>query len=82
MPRMLDKYRNEVVPALQAKFEYKNPMQVPKLVKVVLNAGIGDIKDNPKAIETAANEMAAISGQKAVITKAKNQLLHLNFVKA
>ncbi|NLM76362.1 MAG: 50S ribosomal protein L5 [Clostridiaceae bacterium] len=74
MPRMLDKYRNEVVPALQAKFEYKNPMQVPKLVKVVLNAGIGDIKDNPKAIETAANEMAAISGQKAVITKAKKSV--------
>lgn len=74
MPRMLDKYRNEVVPALQAKFEYKNPMQVPKLVKVVLNAGIGDIKDNPKAIETATNEMAAISGQKAVITKAKKSV--------
>jgi len=74
MPRLLDKYKNEVVPALQAKFNYKSPMQVPKLVKVVLNTGIGDIKDNPKAIEAVANEMAAISGQKAVVTKARKSV--------
>ncbi len=74
MPRLLDKYKNEVVQALQAKFEYKTPMQIPKLVKVVLNMGIGEVKENPKAIETAANEMATISGQKAVVTKAKKSV--------
>ena len=69
--RMLDKYRNFRLCRLNSNIK---PYQVPKLVKVVLNAGIGDIKDNPKAIETAANEMAAISGQKAVITKAKKSV--------
>jgi len=71
MPRLLDKYKNEVVQALQEKFNYSSPMQIPKLVKVVLNMGVGDVKENPKAIETAANEMALIAGQKAVVTKAK-----------
>lgn len=74
MPRLLDKYKNEVVQALQAKFNYKTPMQIPKLVKVVLNMGVGEVKENPKAIETAANEMATISGQKAVVTKAKKSV--------
>ncbi len=74
MPRLLDKYKNEVVPALQEKFNYKSPMQIPKLVKVVLNMGVGDIRDNPKAIESAANDMALIAGQKAVVTKAKKSV--------
>lgn len=74
MPRLLDKYKNEVVQALQAKFNYSSPMQIPKLVKVVLNMGVGEVKENPKAIETAANEMATISGQKAVVTKAKKSV--------
>ncbi|MGI6623189.1 MAG: 50S ribosomal protein L5 [Clostridiaceae bacterium] len=74
MPRLLDKYKNEVVQALQDKFNYSTPMQIPKLVKVVLNMGVGDVKDNPKAIETASNEMAIISGQKAVVTKAKKSV--------
>ncbi|HBR02666.1 MAG TPA: 50S ribosomal protein L5 [Ruminiclostridium sp.] len=74
MPRLLDKYNNEVVPAMQAKFSYKSPMEMPKLVKVVLNMGVGDVKENPKAIENAANELAAISGQKAVVTKAKKSV--------
>lgn len=64
MPRLLDKYKNEVAPALQNKFNYSSPMQVPKLVKVVLNMGVGEVKDNPKAMEAAANDMAVISGQK------------------
>ncbi|MCX7773502.1 MAG: 50S ribosomal protein L5, partial [Clostridia bacterium] len=59
---------------LQAKFNYKSPMQIPKLVKVVLNTGVGDVKENPKAIESAANEMAAITGQKVVVTKAKKSV--------
>jgi len=74
MPRLLDKYNNEVAQALQAKFGYKSPMQIPKLVKVVLNMGVGDVKDNPKAIENAANELALITGQKPVITKAKKSV--------
>ncbi|MGI6084684.1 MAG: 50S ribosomal protein L5 [Acetivibrionales bacterium] len=74
MPRLLDKYKNEIAQALQDKFNYSSPMQIPKLVKVVLNMGVGDVKENPKAIETAANEMAAIAGQKAVVTKAKKSV--------
>jgi len=74
MPRLLDKYNAEVAPALQSKFNYKSPMQIPKLVKVVLNMGVGDVKDNPKAIESAANDLATITGQKPVITKAKKSV--------
>jgi len=74
MPRMLDKYTNEVVPALIEKFKYKSPMQTPKLVKVVLNMGVGDVKDNPKALEAAKNELATISGQSPVVTKAKKSV--------
>ncbi|MDI9514857.1 MAG: 50S ribosomal protein L5 [Clostridiaceae bacterium] len=74
MPRLLDKYKSEVAPALQAKFNYKSPMQIPKLVKVVLNMGVGDVKENPKSIENAANELAVITGQKAVVTKAKKSV--------
>lgn len=74
MPRLLDKYNKDVASALQAKFNYKSSMQVPKLVKVVLNMGVGDVKENAKAIEVAANELATITGQKAVITKAKKSV--------
>ena len=68
----------DVVPALQAKFKYKSTMQIPKLEKVVINMGVGDVKENPKAMDAAVNDLALIAGQKPVITKAKNQLLHLN----
>lgn len=74
MPRLLDKYNKEVYSALGAKFNYKSPMQTPKLVKVVLNSGVGEVKENPKAIENAANEIATITGQKPVITKAKKSV--------
>lgn len=74
MPRLLDKYKTDVVSAMQNKFNYKSTMQVPKLVKVVLNMGVGDVKDNPKALEVAAAEMTTISGQKVVITKAKKSV--------
>ena len=71
MPRLLDKYKKDVAPALQAKFNNKSTMQIPKLVKVVVNVGVGEVKDNPKAIEITANEISAITGQKVVVTKAK-----------
>ena len=72
--RLKDKYLNEVVPALQQKFGYKNVMEIPKLVKIVLNTGLGDCKDNPKALEIAVGEMAIISGQKPVVTRARKSI--------
>lgn len=74
MARLKDKYLNEVVPAMQEKFKYKSPMQVPKVEKIVLNMGVGEVKENPKAIEAAANDMATITGQRPVITKAKKSV--------
>ena len=72
--RLYDKYVTEVVPALQQKFGYKNVNQIPKIDKVVLNMGLGDCKDNPKALEAAVKELEAIAGQKAVTTKAKKSI--------
>jgi len=74
MPRIKDKYKKEVITQLMKKFEYENIMQVPKLEKVVLNMGVGEVKDNPKALESAVNDLAIITGQKAVITKAKKSI--------
>lgn len=74
MTRLKDKYVSEAVPALKAAFGYKTIMQVPKLEKVVLNMGVGEVKDNPKAIENAARDMGLIAGQRPVITKAKKSV--------
>ncbi len=74
MARLKDKYVQEVVPAMQAKFKYSSPMQMPKLEKVVLNMGVGDVKENPKAMDAAVNDMTIITGQKPVITKAKKSI--------
>jgi len=74
MARLKDKYVNEVIPAMQAKFKYKSPMQVPKLEKVVLNMGVGEAKENPKAIDAAVNDLATITGQRPVVTKAKKSV--------
>ncbi len=74
MPRLKDKYVNEVVPALQQKFGYKNINEVPKLEKIVVNMGVGDAKENPKFLEAAVNDLATITGQKPVITKAKKSV--------
>lgn len=72
--RMKEKYLAEAVPALQQKFGYKNVMQVPRLEKVVVNMGLGDCKDNPKALEQAINELTLIAGQKPLVTKAKKSI--------
>ncbi|MBN2287548.1 MAG: 50S ribosomal protein L5 [Tissierellales bacterium] len=72
--RLQDKYNNEVVPALMEKFGYQNIMQAPKIEKVVLNMGVGEARDNPKALESAVKEMTTISGQKPVVTKAKKSV--------
>ncbi|MBE0068834.1 MAG: large subunit ribosomal protein [Thermoanaerobacterium sp.] len=74
MARLRDKYINEVVPALMAKYSYKNIMQVPKLEKIVLNIGLGEAKENPKVIEAASNDLAVITGQKPVVTRAKKSI--------
>ena len=74
MARLKDKYRAEVVPALQQKFNYKNVMEIPRLEKVVINMGLGDCKDNPKALEVAVKELATISGQKPLVTKARKSI--------
>jgi large subunit ribosomal protein L5 len=72
--RLKEKYLKEAVPALMQKFGYKNPMQVPKLHKIVINMGLGDCKDNPKALEIAVSELATISGQKPLVTKARKSV--------
>ena len=72
--RLKDKYVTEVVPALQQKFGYKNVNEIPKLEKVVINMGLGDCKDNAKALEMAVNELTAIAGQKPMVTKAKKSI--------
>ena len=74
MTRMRAKYEEEVRKALMEKFGYKSPMQIPKLDKIVINIGVGEAKDNAKALEAAVNDLALITGQKPVITKAKNSV--------
>jgi large subunit ribosomal protein L5 len=73
-PRLLDKYRAEVIPALIKQFNYKNPMQVPRLRKIVVNMGLGAAVANPKIIDTAVEELKAMSGQKPVVTRAKKAI--------
>ena len=72
--RLYDKYVTEVVPALQQKFGYKNVNQIPKVDKIVINMGLGNCKDNPKALEAAVKELETIAGQKALVTKAKKSI--------
>ncbi len=74
MPRLKDTYNASIVPAMMKKFDYKNVMQAPKLEKVVINMGMGDIKDNPKALDSALEEMGIISGQKPIVTTAKRSV--------
>ena len=69
--RVLEKYKTEVVPAMQAQFSYKNPMMMPKIVKVVINIGVGDAKTDSKFIDAAVSELTTISGQKPMIKKSK-----------
>jgi len=74
LTRLKEKYLNEVAPALMQKFQYKSIMEVPKLEKVVLNMGLGDTKDNAKALDAAVNELSLIAGQKPVVIKAKKSV--------
>ena len=74
MEQLKDIYKKEVIPAMMKKFEYKSVMQVPKLDKVVINIGLGDVKENPKSLENAMNDLMQITGQKPVVTKAKKSI--------
>ena len=72
--RIKEKYLAEAVPALQQKFGYTNPMQIPRLEKVIINMGLGDCKDNAKALESAVEELTQIAGQKPLVTKARKSI--------
>ena len=74
MSRLRDIYKNEIMDAMTKKFGYKNCMEVPKLEKVVLNMGVGEAKDNAKVLESAMGDMEKITGQKPIITRAKNSI--------
>lgn len=74
MDRLQEKYRKEVVPALTEKFGYKNVMQLPKVEKVIINMGVGEAVGNPKALDSAVNDLTVISGQKPLLTRAKKSL--------
>ena len=73
-PRLKKRYHDVAIPALMKEFQYKNPMQAPKLVKVVLNVGMGEAISNAKSLDHAAEELAKISGQRPVITRAKKSI--------
>ena len=72
MSRLKETYLNEIKDAMQKKFEYKNEMQIPKLDKIVINMGVGEAKENRKVLDTAVKDLETITGQKAVVTRAKN----------
>lgn len=74
MSRLKEKYTNEIVDAMMKKFGYKNIMEVPKLDKIVVNMGVGEAKDNAKVLESAVKDLEIITGQKAVLTRAKNSI--------
>ena len=74
MEKLREQYQKEVIPALMKKFNYKSVMQVPKLEKIVLNVGLGDIRENPKALENTINDLSIITGQKPVVTKARKSI--------
>lgn len=74
MEKLREQYKKEVVPALMKKFNYKSIMEVPKLEKIVLNVGLGDIRENPKALENTMNDLSIITGQRPMVTKAKKSI--------
>ncbi|MBA2605366.1 MAG: 50S ribosomal protein L5, partial [Acidobacteria bacterium] len=74
MARLKEKYKNDIAPALAKEFDIKNPMAIPRIEKVIINMGIGEAISNAKILDTAAEELRAITGQKPVITKAKKSI--------
>ncbi|MGN1270031.1 MAG: 50S ribosomal protein L5 [Clostridia bacterium] len=74
MEILKEQYQKEVIPALMKKFNYKSVMEVPKLEKIVINVGLGDMKDNPKALDNTMNDLTIITGQRPIVTKAKKAI--------
>lgn len=74
MEILKEQYEKEIVPAMMKKFNYKSVMGVPKLDKIVINIGLGDVKDNPKSLENAMNDITIITGQKPIVTKSKKAI--------
>lgn len=74
MEKLREQYEKEVVPALIKKFNYKTIMQVPRLEKIVINIGLGDIRDNPKSLDNAMNDLSLITGQRPIVTKARKSI--------
>lgn len=74
LPRLVDRYKSDVAPKLMKRFGYKNQMQLPRLKKIVVNVGLGEATANPKLIESTVQEVAAITGQKPVVTKARKSI--------
>ena len=74
MPRLQEKYKNDVAPALMKKFSYKSPMQIPKIDKIIVNVGCGEARDNAKVLDSVISDISTITGQKAVVTKAKKSV--------
>ena len=74
MEKLKEIYQKEVIPAMTKKFNYTSVMQVPKLDKIVINIGLGDIRDNQKALDNAMNDLTEITGQRPVVTKAKKSI--------
>ncbi len=74
MEKLREQYEKEAIPALMKKFNYKSIMEVPKLEKIVINIGLGDIRDNPKALDNAMNDLSLITGQRPIITKARKSI--------
>ena len=74
MPRLQEKYKSDVAPALMKKFAYKSPMQIPKIDKIVINVGCGDARENAKVLDAVVADISAITGQKAVVTRARKSV--------
>ena len=72
--RLKETYQNEIAAAMQAKFGYKNVMQIPKLDKIVINMGVGEAKENSKTLDSAVKDLEIIAGQKVVVTRAKKSV--------
>lgn len=74
VPRLKERYEKEIVPQMMREFEYRSPMRVPRLEKIVLNIGLGEALQNPRAVDAAVGDLATISGQKPIITKARKSI--------
>jgi len=74
MARLLERYRKEILPALQSRFNYTSPMAVPRLHKIVVNMGVGEARENIKVLDTATEELSMIAGQRAIVTRAKKSI--------